>query len=224
VAQDAERGAARELEIDDELRALLGALRRACAADTPLIAELEIVADVERELGTVLPDDVLALSIARGLPLSRIVEQTASMDAFARTTHGLGAPFVVIETWGEWPATSVGFVRTQQRGPAQLQVWDWKKWTRWGDHPICGVAEFVRHHLGGDDAVPGSAIMLAPLPAADAFRPRLAAKPAAPQRFVTHAKFGRGEVLETLEGQHGKLRIAFADGERTVLAKFVTEA
>lgn len=211
----------RALELSDELRRLLGAVWRTLAPETEQTLQLDVLADVERELRTVIPDDVLALSIARGLPLSCIVEHSASMESFASTTHRLHAPFVAIDTWGEWPATSVGFVRTQERGAAQLQVWDWKTWTRWSDHPIHTVADFVRHRLAGDDADIAAPISLAGLPAPELFRPRLVAKPAVAKRYVVHAKFGRGEVLDEREG---KLRIAFADAERTLLPRFVTDA
>ncbi len=54
----------------------------------------------------------------------------------------------------------------------------------------------------------------------------LAAAPAAPApdaRRVIHDKFGTGTVVRTLDGG-AKLVIAFPDGERTLLARFVRDA
>lgn len=56
--------------------------------------------------------------------------------------------------------------------------------------------------------------------------PPTKAAPAAPRspRYVEHAKFGRGLVVD--EGERGKLRIDFGGdvGERVLLASFVTPA
>jgi hypothetical protein len=208
----------RELELNDELRALLAGVWRQCGSGALVIAPADLAA-VEQAIGSLVPDAIVALAIARGVELAPIVEHTERMASFAATTHRLKAPFVAIDTWGEWPTTSVGFVRTQERGAPELQVWDWKTWTRWSDHPIRTVADFVRHRLAGDDAE--APIVLGELGSGEAFRPEIGTPPAAAKRWVMHAKFGRGEVLGEREG---KLRIAFADGERTLLPRFVTDA
>ncbi|MBC8072448.1 MAG: hypothetical protein IAG13_29265 [Deltaproteobacteria bacterium] len=209
----------RELELDPSLRALLGEVwRQSGFSGAQMIAAVDLAA-VEQALGSVVPDAIVALAIARRVGLAPIVEHTESMNSFASTTHGLNAPFVAVDTWGEWPATSVGFVRTRERGAPELQVWDWKTWTRWSDHPVRTVADFVRHRLAGDDAE--APIVLGEFDSGEDFRPKIGTPPAAAKRHVVHAKFGRGEVLEEREG---KLRIAFADGERTLLPRFVTDA
>jgi len=209
----------RELEIDAPLRALLAELWRRCAGSgSQVIAPVDLVA-VEQALGSVVPDAIVALAIARGISLAPIVEYTSAMASFASATHGLPAPFVAIETWGDWPALSVGFSRTPDRGAPALQVWDWKTWTRSSDHPIRTVTDFVQQRLAGSDA--DAPVVLGALDSGAAFRPRIGTPPRAATRFVSHAKFGRGEVLEEIDG---KLRIAFADGERTLLARFVSDA
>jgi hypothetical protein len=208
----------RELEIESTLRCLLAEVWRQCGGTaTQLIAPVDLAA-VEQAIGSVVPDAIVALAIARGITLAPLVESTSAMTSFAATTHGRKAPFVAIETWGEWPAFSVGFERTRERGEPTLQVWDWKTWTHWSDHPIRTVADFVQHRLAGSDA--DSPMVLGPLGSGEEFTPRIGEPPRAAARFVSHAKFGRGEVLAEIEG---KLRIAFADGERTLLARFVSD-
>jgi hypothetical protein len=209
----------RELELDPPLRALLAEVWKQCAGSGVQTIAAADLATVEGALGSAVPDAIVALVIARGLTLASIVEHTSAIASFASATHGLQAPFVALETWGDWPATSVGFARTRGRGAPRLRVWDWKTWTAWTDHPIRTVADFVHHRLAGDDA--HEPIVLAAVGSGEGFRPRIVAPPPAATRFVQHAKFGRGEVLEERDG---KLRIAFADGERTLLPRFVTDA
>ena len=207
----------RELELDDALRALLAEVARHCAGVRREVIDPVDLAAVEQAIGSVVPDAVVALAIARGITLAPLVEHTSTLASFAASAHGVRAPFVAIETWGTWPKFSVGFERTRDRGAPALQVWDWKTWTRWTDHPIGSVTDFVRHRLAGSDA--DAPLVLSALDSGAAFRPKIGAAQRDAARFVVHAKFGRGEVLEEIEG---KRRIAFADGERTLLARFVT--
>jgi hypothetical protein len=204
----------RELDLADDLRALLGALHASRAAGRSVLVPPVDLEGIEEAIGSFVPDAVLALSVAGGASLSKVVEDTASYDSFSRTTHGKPGRLVVIETWGEWPATSVGFEPTKSRREPKLIVWDWKTWTADTSLGISSVADYVRVRVVPE----GQA--LTPLADASGFRPAVGA--AAPvERFVVHAKFGRGRVLGT---EDGKLRIAFPDETRTLLAKFVTDA
>ena len=203
----------RELDLTEPVRALVGALHAERAAGRSVLVPPEDLAGVEEAIGSVVPDAVLALAVAGGASLSKLVEHTASYDSFSQTTHDKPGRLVVIETWGEWPATSVGFKPTKSRREPKLLVWDWKTWTADTSSGITSVADYVRVRVLGES-------VLEPLADGSGFRPAVGA--AAPvERFVVHAKFGRGRVLDA---EDGKLRIAFADETRTLLAKFVTDA
>lgn len=204
----------RDLDLSADLRALLGALHASRASERPLVVRPVDLAGVEEAIGSVVPDAVVALSIAGGPSLSQLVEATASYESYAQTTHDKAGNLVILETWGEWPATSVGFAPTQSRGRPKLVVWDWKTWTADKTLGVDSIADYVRVRVVGEGPA------LEPLADPSSFRPAVGAVAAA-ERFVVHAKFGRGRVVGA---EDGKLRIAFEDGTRTLLAKFVTDA
>ncbi len=204
----------RELDLADPLRALLGALHAVKSPSRSLLVAPVDLAGVEEAIHSVVPDAVVALAVAGGPSLSQIVEHTASYASYSQTTHDKPGKLVVLETWGEWPATSVGFVPTKSRGRPKLVVWDWKTWTADKTLGVESIADYVRVRVVGNGPA------LTPLEDPGSFRPAIG-DTAPADRFVDHAKFGRGRVLGA---EDGKLRIAFADGTRTLLAKFVTEA
>ncbi len=94
-----------------------------------------------------------------------------------------------------------------------------RAWGRRGIIDDAGAVARLRAKLSMPEVPrPASAEAVAPNPVGEAVEP---AAPASPARFE-HAKFGVGTLVrQSGSGDAKKLTIAFADGERTLLARFV---
>lgn len=220
----------RSLALDEPLRVLLARLWEVTPATTSSrcavrASELEAA---EASLKSAIPDVVLAYAIATRVPPSALVERTRERYAHAEATwsraiaHAPESRLVVIASWGEWPRFSVGFRPTKHRTAPPLVVWDWKSWCAVeGKGGIADVEVLARTDVrDGEDEAPVDVDSPPSAAALAAFVPVVEADPPSVERFVVHAKFGRGRVLRELGD---KLEIDFGDhGCRTLLARFVT--
>lgn len=184
------------------------------------------LAEAEKAVGSVIPDQVLGLLVAMQRTPYAVVDATESLRAYrdaiedtGRAGHTLPIAF---DTWGDYPSYSAGFEPTRDPREAALVIWDWKKWAplppRGGHETIESFLE-MRYGEGSKDdidfSVPPSQRALA------AFAPEIIEKPVPQQRFVRHSKFGVGRVLRELPD---RLEIDFGEhGTRTVLPTFVID-
>jgi hypothetical protein len=223
----------RSLVIAPSLLAKLARVWELGGMRAPLAIDEHALAEAERELGSVMPDEVLGLLAARGEVPARLVENTAERHLHASSTWSRSvardpaAALVVIESFGDHPRYSFGYRPTPERTSPAIVVWDWKSWTRWADHPARTVELLVDEHLAGRGAAwtDGDPVALGATPSAAAlaaFAPAIVRPEPTPDRFVIHTKFGRGRVLREVEGT---LEIEFeAHGTRKLLARFVRDA
>lgn len=220
----------RSLAVDEPLRRLLARLWEVTTATTSSrcavrASELEAA---EASLQSAIPDVVLAYAIATRVPPSALVERTRERYAHAEATwsraiaHQPESRLVVIASWGEWPRFSVGFRPTKHRTAPSLVVWDWKSWCAVeGKGGIPDIEVLARTDVrDGDDEAPVDVDSPPSSAALAAFVPIVEADPPPVERFVVHAKFGRGRVVREIGD---KLEIDFGEhGCRTLLARFVT--
>jgi hypothetical protein len=226
----------RHLEVSSELRGLLAQVRQVRAPMSRLAVRAGKLAHVERAIGSVVPDAVIAFLVAIGEPLERVIAQTAERATFAETTFegvrgravaaSARSDLITFDRAGDWPVISCGFRPTTDRGEPALVMWDWKSWTALPASPPPTLARYVRewYALGDGDRLPPIGLTAAPSPEVlAAFDPVIEDREAietAP-REVEHAKFGKGRVLREIDG---KLEIDFGDaGIKTLLSRFVTD-
>jgi hypothetical protein len=223
----------RALSVAPPLRRLLARVHEVLAPGSALQVRADELAAVEAELGSVVPDAVIAFLLARGRTLGLLVELTRERNAYAEATHGpavAGDPrgrLVIVDSFGDWPRTSVGYRPTRERSEPMLVRWDWKKWVAWSAYPETIEVYLREHFAAGEPTAPASrpGVDLTVAPGDDAlarFSPRIVAPLPAVERFVVHPKFGRGRVRRDLGD---RLEIDFEDGgTRVLLARFVTPA
>ena len=230
----------RALDLSPELHALLARVHELKAPRTRCAFTEPKLAAIEQALISVVPDAVLAVLLAQGTVLDRLVALTGERFDFAEATHGRSVAqntkgrLIVLDSYGDWPRWSVGFRPTRDRTEPRLVTWNWKSWTELprGDLGVGSVKvgdrepmrAYLLRRLGGQDA-DGAPLDLASPASEEAlgrFRPVIEAQVPQPSRelFVLHPKFGRGRVLRENGEQ---LEIAFDSGKRTLLRRFVTE-
>lgn len=197
---------------------------------------------IEGELGVSLDDDVLVV-VAVADPLMRLLSGIEDVNSVADAADEHPAPegyaciaVVYSDPVGELVAEAHGAAYLHLAAPTNptdeqghLLVcndgyWDAARETTLAElvdeqlHAACS-GEWQEHiALGGEgepreldppaSLVPGHALELPDAPVGDR---------------VTHPKFGEGEVIDrTGDGDQEKVRVRFADSERTLLARFVS--
>lgn len=209
---------ARELGLDREMHDLLGAVFEANRGKRRAAIDLGTLERVERELGSVVPDLVLAFLIACGRPLEQLVSlrDRREVDRRARFEDVKPPSDALVPFFSdEEGLTLLCFERTKRRTPFELVAWDWKKWASLpGFLPTLPAA--VRHFsdmLGLSTPLAVARFRFAPVVA------NLPLVELGVDR-VTHPKFGSGRVLRAFED---KLEIDFGEaGVKTLQARFVT--
>lgn len=201
------------------------------------------LARLEEEIGARLHDDVLVLLALRD-PVARLVTGISDVVSIADVAADFEAPdgYVRIATVYSDPIGEL--VEGAHGGPyVDLLVprepeGDEAKVLAASDGHAAGVeaqslgafiADVIHDAIAGaQDALAivsrGESATLDPAPRLVASRKKKGVLDRAPE-LVVHPKFGRGTVLRRIgEGDQAKLVIAFADGERTLLARFVQPA
>ncbi len=199
---------------------------------------------IEGELGVRLDDDVLAV-IAIGDPLIRLLSGIEDVNSIADAADEHPAPegyrciaIVYSDPVGELVAEAHGAAYHYLAAPCspgqeqgQLLVctdgdWDGAEETTLADfvdqqlHQACS-GEWEDHVTLGGEGEPRELEVPATLVAGHALE--LPDVPVGDR--VSHPKFGVGEVVERSgEGDQEKVRVRFADRERTLLARFVSPA
>jgi hypothetical protein len=210
---------------------------------TPAL-DVAAVHAIEEELGVPLPDDVLVLlacrseilACATGLALDAILDCAEDWSKGVPATH-VAIGYVSKEPFAERAEDAHGSAfeviavpRKGGRGSAEIAV------VRDGvEMKRTTLGAFAREKIAawyGRDARRWlGALQTEPtLPLIDEhFRPQLVGElpppPVKPERFVTHPKFGRGKVVESVT-EHGdtKLTIDFETaGRKTLLEKYVEQ-
>lgn len=196
------------IPISASLRALLARLREARGAPAHEAAlDRGAVLDAERELGSVIPDAVLALLAAIGRTPAALVDETAllhdyaqSFEPPARSTARLAIRgLVALDHWGEWPVSSLVYAKSDDRSLDRFATWDWKRWVRLPGAET-DLAAFVRFRYGGLGA-DGEPLDLDRPPSRDAldgFAPALVTPEPPPERWVRHPKLGVARVVREL--------------------------
>lgn len=218
---------ARDLSLSPALRATLRRLRDALGVRGEPLVDVRDLAEVERFVGSVVPDAVIALLLAQGKTIGTVANETGLHRDLGSTWEPPipkreREALICFDHWGERPLFAIGFGRTTERGEPPLVVWDHKKWVAVPEFGLDDVIRYVEGRFTGihrdDERAPLVLDLRSPPGSADAaFVPRLVATAPA-ERWVEHPKFGRGKVLREVDG---RLEIAFADGSRTLLARFV---
>jgi hypothetical protein len=212
--------------------------------------ELSVVRRIESELGVTLHDDVLALLAARspvlttatGISSDRILDfaedwSGAFPDGFVAVALVAEEPFVARDTRGELGGAlrAVAVERAPNPDePARILLAERKR-ARPSDDAAeetstlaafahANISTWFRHRDGWFEALAREKDLVLDDPT---FRPAIVgsveAAPPRSERFVTHAKFGRGKVVETrVEGGETKLVIDFDSvGQKVLLERFV---
>ncbi len=170
------------------------------------ILDADVLAEVERAIDGPLPEELLAYFAATGADLAKVGELTvaaredgldAGRIAFARSPTGV-------------------FVAGVHDGGLTVGEWDMSDAEPVPELPFTA---FVRRH---HDLHPPEDHEHAKLDKArEVFAPCVAKKAEERPSHVSHPKFGEGRVVsEIFDGNH-KLVVDFADGRRTLMARFV---
>lgn len=200
---------------------------------------LSHLARVEQEIGAHLHDDVLVL-IALADPVARLMTGLSTTMAIAEAAEDFEAPdgYVRIATVYHDP---IGALDGDHGGP-NIDLFA-------PCMAIAKPAQFLLGHEGSVDETPISlgafigaqlddAVGRGALPAygdrnaeplevapklIGAAKPKSKLKKPIDAARVSHPRFGEGQVLSRIgDGEGSKLVIAFPEGERTLLARFVT--
>jgi len=201
---------------------------------------------LEEEIGARLHDDVLVLLALRD-PVVELFTGIGEVRSIADAADEYEAPdgwvcisMVYSDPVGELVAGAHGgpyyflaVPREPEGDEARVLVGlDGLDRTEPGDtgETLCDFIDRALHEAGAGEwqdschiAPMGREQPLSPAPALVAGR-RLKLQTGAGER-VTHPKFGEGEVIRRMDdGEHQKIIVRFADGERTLLARFVKPA
>ena len=187
---------------------------------------LEQVVAVEKHVGGIVPDDLLAFLIATGRSLEALVTMTASVAAFYEGMEAKGwrrrfkfAHVAFDESYNPEEGPLCAALGTTE---ATIVFWFLRKADPWepiflvpGEPPMVSYCRWKYPTVDFTAAVD-------PAPLA-AFRPCIVAPAALETRRVKHPKFGEGTVVRVIAPD--KLEIDFgAHGVRKLLASTVVDA
>lgn len=202
----------RSLSVSEPLRETLLLYRVRFDVQHPPALEASALSAVESALGGKLPDELVATLLAMGTDPWRV---TALTDA-ARSA-GLEEGFVAFasDEVGYWCA---------RLGPRKAsEPPNVGQWSPGDDEPPNldrSLARYLRNEYDLQEVGRAERARVDDLRDELVFE-LLPPRKAAP-RHVTHPKFGDGVVVQEIRDRNHKLVIDFADGRRTVLARFVT--
>jgi len=202
----------RSIRVSEPLRDTLLLYRVRFDVDQPPALEASVLSAVESAIGGRMPDELVATVLAMGTDPWRVVSLTDRARA-----GGLAEGFVAFasDEAGYWCAP------LSPRKPAEPpQVGVWSPGDDEEPYLDRSLARYLRNVYDLHDVGRAERARIDDLRDELVFE-LLAPQPAA-SRHVTHPRFGDGVVVQEIRDRNHKLVIDFADGRRTVLARFVT--
>jgi len=201
----------RSLRVSEPLRETLLLYRVRFDVQPPPALEATVVSAVESALGGKMPDELIATLLAMGTDPWRVVALTD-----AARGGGLEDEFCAFasDEAGYWCA------HLSPRKSAEAPKVG--LWSPGDDEPFLDrtLARYLRNAYDLQEVGRAERAKIDDL--RDELVIELLAPPPATPRHVTHPKFGDGLVVQEIRDRNHKLVIDFADGRRTVLARFVT--
>ncbi len=193
----------RSLLIDPATRMVLEQLNAQLGLP-PVVLHREDLDALEREVGSLVPDGVLALLVAQGRSVGAIAESTQLLNALGATANlphsKQRRALIAFDHWGEHPMYFAVFEATRDRSSTALEVWDARAWTSVREFGVHDVPSYVYARYVGIHREGEPLDLTAPLLEAHRLTLQVVEAQAAPVRWVEHAKFGRGRVLREADG------------------------
>src|SRR5688572_9899222 len=143
----------RPLELSPSLHLLLATLWERLGSPPLRDIEAATLEHVERDLGTVVPDAILALLAANGRSFGGMSESTSMYRALEDTLEppiprARRRELVCFDHWSDYPMYFAGFAPTRDRSEPAIIVWDSKHWLEARELGWITVEAYVRGLYG----------------------------------------------------------------------------